>query len=346
MTGEYQVFGGQTDYGDYSATNTVYVDNLTSFNFTFNPNSPDTLTVWRNFIFTTAYPSGPDITGAPYEMGIGGCSDTGLIGVNLGIEGSGDTVGVLDGTSTITSPLMLTSYASSGPWTEYAVGCNADTIAPPSIGESNLAVWPTYDGWLACGRANPALTITSIGNSASCDPFDSETLIDSAALGGDTTRGSLTVNSKAQAMAMLIKSAADIAVGGDQISDLLYFNYQDNGSTITVPSWTAYNFSGAIPGYFCCGANFFYQSTYYGPMQILINDSGDVAFPVVVVPLPVPNPVPLSGWWRFRPGHAILYMATTPPPAHSRWYAATTTAQMRLCSSTLPPLSRPTSLLP
>lgn len=281
----YKVFGAQLGFG---SSGTFTVNDVTAFNFTFDPANPDTLTVWRNWVFTR----GTVVT----DVGLGGVSSDGTIAVR--VEGSGGKgLGSLQGTWS-GPPTALSSYADADAWTRFAGGTTCTSnMNPPGIGNDDhlqaFCTWGTsgQPGWIQVGRSNLTPTGSACGN-VCCQDLS---YVDS--------RGGVVINSASRKIAVMVKKAGDVS---DQISLLRVFEYTDNGTSISA-SFADYDFSGAIPGKVCSGTNFFSQTGFRGPEPLSINNNGDIAFPVVVV-----DPG-FSGSWRAVPERAILLMEAANP---------------------------------
>ncbi|MFQ3549253.1 MAG: hypothetical protein SNJ70_05845 [Armatimonadota bacterium] len=260
-----KVYGGFTCYG-------TGVEDLVSYNLGYNPAtlaSNGVLNVWRNHIARAL--TGNSIT----ALAVGGAANNGSLAVRAD-GGSGTLSGYfkVDGTSNVSSPVLIQSFMDYGTTAKFLVKSDStnNTYIIPTIGKSNsnpLLVGNNFGNWQVTARD----TFSPDPNTTAFQPHARQ-------LSAYETRGQMAVNDTAGIIAVASKDSLG------NTARMIVYKYTDNGTSVSIdPGFPKiFDYVNIMPGYKIHNANHFSQSPFRGPMNISINDNGDIAWPVAIVP--------------------------------------------------------------
>jgi hypothetical protein len=255
--------------------------NIAGFRVLQSLATPNQMTVYRSWVASIQ----TNNVVAP-DSGIGsGCA--GSFGMGS-VAKDGTIVARVDGTSAPTSPsmigegvfklppqvshtiivtngiendsLVLALDSNSGDLPQ--IGQNADLVAKNSFGNFSYVCRSDINP----GNAGAA-AFSSNGQVIVSSPFNA--------------RGTMAHNDTAKMFATFVKTPQDLAAGGDATTGLAVMKYADAGGPISLLSVATNVFGSSSPAQITTNAqNYFSRTSFSGPAQISINDSGAVAFAV------------------------------------------------------------------
>jgi hypothetical protein len=298
------------NHEDIKATGTN-LDNIVGYRILQPTSNPNQLTVYRSWVASIQTNSTP-VAGAS-AFGGACAGSTGLSGVSkkgtivFRLDGSsapaspnmpGECFLVLPAQVTATTiitnalvPIVVNGVAMTSN-VVLAIDSNTGNIA--QIGQnSDLVVKNSFAGFSYACRSN----ITPASAGANSWSTNAQAIVGASGLTaagqavnpvivvGSTfnTRATMGINDTAKLLTTFVKTAADLATGGDSMTGLGVLNYTDAGGAITPSGFhtNVFGATSATPGGITTNGTYFFSRTAFGgPAAQSINDTGAVAFAV------------------------------------------------------------------
>jgi hypothetical protein len=284
--------------------------NVVGYHVLQSASNPNSLTVAKSFaasIQTNAAvgPDGGYGSGCAGTIGLGGISKNGTIAVRIdGTSAPGSPTLAGEGVLTLSSQVPTTTIITNAvePLANggktVAIGSNTGDI--PQIGQNGLVLKNTFNGLTYVARSdifsNSLAGDVSVAPPSPANGTNNQCIVNGSVpgmtgvynFGTWNTRGSIALNETAHLIAGYVKTAADLATGGDSMTGLSVIKYTDAGGPINPTSLQTNVFGFTSTGNFPAGGittngqYFFSRTAFNGPEQISINDSGAVAFAVSI----------------------------------------------------------------
>ncbi|HVM62473.1 MAG TPA: hypothetical protein VMV72_16555 [Verrucomicrobiae bacterium] len=298
----------------------VYAYNVVGFRVLQSIANPNSMTVYRNFVAciqTNRDAAGPD-SGVGGEQagtfGLGGVTSNGMIvvrtdGSSLPNSSASPMLGegvLAFSALTPPAPAIVTNALEPIANGGITLAVDWESGDVPQVGVNGLVAKNSFGAYSYVCRsdiysnalaANNAAELSASnpmnGTNTQCIISGNGTVSASLVTGvynsaSWNTRGCMAINETAHMMATFVKTSRDLTTGGDAITGLAVIKYTDAGGPINPTSFQTnifgYSSSGVWPtgGINTNGQYFFSRTTFNGPAQISINDSGAVAFVVSI----------------------------------------------------------------